>query len=103
MTAERLADQDARDLAVERFDRPLVLEAGAGTGKTRALVARLATWLLGPGWEAAAAEIEAARERGRRVRDDDEAIAAATAESAVALTVTDAAAAELASRLGRLL
>ena len=59
-----LADQAARDLAVSEFERAVALEAGAGTGKTRSLVARLATWLLGPGWSVAAAELEARREAG---------------------------------------
>ena len=39
------------------FDRPLVLEAGAGTGKTATLVARIVAWCLGPGWRRAAAEL----------------------------------------------
>ena len=44
VTAELLtADHDARAIAQTEFVRPLVLEAGAGTGKTAALVARVIT------------------------------------------------------------
>ena len=34
-----------------RFDRPLVLQAGAGTGKTTTLIGRLLAWCLGAGWD----------------------------------------------------
>ncbi len=101
-----LADQAARDLAVSEFVRPVVLEAGAGTGKTRALVARLATWLLGPGWTAAAAELEEASRIFTGSRPAPAAgseIAARVAEGTVAITFTDAAAAEMSRRLGALL
>ncbi|HXO43627.1 MAG TPA: UvrD-helicase domain-containing protein, partial [Thermoanaerobaculia bacterium] len=50
------SDRAARAAAQTRFDRPLVLEAGAGTGKTTTLIARLLAWCLGEGWERAAAE-----------------------------------------------
>lgn len=98
-----LADQAARDLAVSEFERAVALEAGAGTGKTRSLVARLATWLLGPGWAVAAAELEARREAdgGGPVEPSD--VAARVAEGAVAITFTEAAAAEMSRRLGELL
>ncbi len=49
----RARDHEARRAAQTVFDRPLVLEAGAGTGKTTTLVARLLVWTLGPGWESA--------------------------------------------------
>ena len=45
------ADAEARRLAQIVFDRPVVLEAGAGTGKTSVLVARVVNWCLGEGWE----------------------------------------------------
>jgi len=61
-----LPDAAARLLAVTEFARPIAIEAGAGTGKTRTLVARLGTWLLGPGWERAAAELAAEPRRPRR-------------------------------------
>ena len=102
-TAFPLADQTARDLAVSEFVKPVVLEAGAGTGKTRALVARLATWLLGPGWTLAAVELEEGRSLtgGPAIELSD--IAARAAEGTVAITFTEAAAAEMARRLGELL
>jgi ATP-dependent exoDNAse (exonuclease V) beta subunit len=40
-TAFRPVDRDARRRIVETLDRPLVVEAGAGTGKTTLLVSRL--------------------------------------------------------------
>ena len=49
----RLLDARARHLAQTCFDRPIVLEAGAGTGKTSALVARILSWSMGPGWQRA--------------------------------------------------
>ncbi len=73
MTAERLVcDQDVRDRVTTDLGTTYLLEAGAGTGKTRTLVDRCLAWLLDerePGsldqmlmvtfTEAAAAEIEA--------------------------------------------
>ena len=98
-----LADQAARDLAVSEFARAVALEAGAGTGKTRSLVARLATWLLGPGWAVAAAELEARREASGGPPVEPSEVAARVAEGAVAITFTEAAAAEMSRRLGELL
>ena len=46
-----IGDAEARRRAVTEFDRPLMLAAGAGTGKTATLVVRVAHWCLGPGWE----------------------------------------------------
>ena len=51
----RKEDARARNLAQREFDRALVVEAGAGTGKTTALVARVLAWSFGPGWERATA------------------------------------------------
>ena len=48
-------DAEARRRARTEFERPLVLVAGAGTGKTTALVTRVLAWCLGPGWERSAA------------------------------------------------
>ncbi|MCJ7440964.1 MAG: hypothetical protein MUO25_05225, partial [Thermoanaerobaculaceae bacterium] len=59
----RTADQQARLLSQTVFDRPQVLEAGAGTGKTATLVARILAWCLGPGWRRAAEELRAQHER----------------------------------------
>jgi ATP-dependent helicase/nuclease subunit A len=89
MSETRLADADARRLAQTCFDRPLLLEAGAGTGKTAALVTRAVVWAVGPGWELA-----------RRDRGEAEAAAAALA-GVVAITFTEAAAAEMATRIAR--
>jgi ATP-dependent helicase/nuclease subunit A len=54
------SDRAARAAAQTRFDRPLVLEAGAGTGKTTTLIARLLAWCLGEGWDKAVAEASSA-------------------------------------------
>ena len=44
-------DEYSRNLAQTDFSCPIVLEAGAGTGKTAVLVARILNWCLGTGWE----------------------------------------------------
>ncbi|MFQ5525960.1 MAG: UvrD-helicase domain-containing protein [Thermoanaerobaculia bacterium] len=103
----RTLDQEARRAAQTVFDRPVIVEAGAGTGKTTILVARVLSWVLGPGWDAARAEIidyERARSRQVSTRDEPEeptpeAVAAKALESVVAITFTEAAAAEMASRV----
>lgn len=102
-------DREARQAAQSIFDRPVIVEAGAGTGKTTILVARVLSWVLGPGWDAARAEITAHEEaRARRgpaagaaATDEPapETIAARALESVVAITFTEAAAAEMASRV----
>jgi ATP-dependent helicase/nuclease subunit A len=83
----RALDATGRRVAQTCFDRPLLVQAGAGTGKTRVLVGRLVAWCMGPGWEEpetdASAESVAARVLGR----------------VVAITFTEAAAAEMASRV----
>ncbi|MDW7967394.1 MAG: UvrD-helicase domain-containing protein [Thermoanaerobaculum sp.] len=86
-----LVDQDTntRRLAVQEFERPLLVEAGAGTGKTALLVARVLAWSLGPGWEKAEKE---------RCQDPRE-VAAAVASGVVAVTFTEKAAAEMSARL----
>jgi ATP-dependent helicase/nuclease subunit A len=102
-TTLRLESEDrlARVAAQTVFDRPVVLEAGAGTGKTTALVGRVIAWALGPGWEGAAAEEAELRERaGRPGAPDLERVAARALDGTVAITFTDAAAAEMASRVG---
>ncbi len=82
------ADAQARRRAQTEFDGPLLLEAGAGTGKTAVLVARVVAWCLGPGWErASAAE---ARPSAR---------AAAVLRRVVAITFTETATAEMAERI----
>ncbi|HLF57937.1 MAG TPA: UvrD-helicase domain-containing protein, partial [Thermoanaerobaculia bacterium] len=97
---ESLADDGARRLARERFDVPVLLEAGAGTGKTRALIERLLVWSLDAGWDEGASRLaERARAAGRS-EPDPSSIAAEVLDGVVAITFTEAAAAEMASRLG---
>ncbi len=97
----READREARREAQRRFDRPLVLEAGAGTGKTTTLIGRLLAWTLGVGWEAKEAEMAKRASEARRPAPGPDRIAAAVLGGVVAITFTEAAAAEMASRAAR--
>ncbi|MCB1036689.1 MAG: UvrD-helicase domain-containing protein, partial [Acidobacteria bacterium] len=92
MTALRQEDRRARRRAQEEFRRPLVLEAGAGTGKTTTLVARVLAWCLGPGWEKHAS-VEASPPSSPEV------VASRVLRRVVAITFTEAAAAEMAGRI----
>jgi ATP-dependent helicase/nuclease subunit A len=85
---EAAEDARARRRAQTEFDAPLLLEAGAGTGKTAVLVARVVAWCLGPGWERASEPRANAR-------------AAAVLRRVVAITFTEAASAEMAERIAR--
>ena len=74
-----LFDQHARDTITHALDRTLFVEAGAGTGKTSALVARVAT-LIRSGVEVRAIAAitfteAAAAELRERVRDALESLA----------------------------
>lgn len=88
----RTADARARRIARGDFGRPIVLEAGAGTGKTAALVARVATWTLTAGWVKAAAHL------GRAAPDPR--VAERTLERVAMITFTEKAAVEMEQRLG---
>lgn len=85
-------DQATRAVAQDEFRTPLIIEAGAGTGKTALLVARVAAWCVGAGWEL------------RKGSDEGmEAVARKVIEGVTAITFTEAAAAEMATRIGETL
>ena len=84
-----LVDEASRRLAQSEFERPVVVVAGAGTGKTTLLVARVAAWCVGPGWERH-------NEEGR----DRQTVARRVIERVAAITFTEAAAAEMARKIG---
>jgi ATP-dependent helicase/nuclease subunit A len=101
MTADlRSADRAARQAAQTRFDVPLVLQAGAGTGKTTTLIGRLLAWTLGEGWERAAQRL-AERAVGKPREEGPDRVAAEVLGRVVAITFTEAAAAEMAGRAAR--
>jgi ATP-dependent helicase/nuclease subunit A len=91
----RARDAAARALARSEFEKPVLLAAGAGSGKTAALVARVVCWCLGPGW----AKAQRAAPAGRARAD----IAASVLARCVAITFTEKAAAEMEERLSRAL
>ena len=85
-------DTATRRLAQREFSAPMVVEAGAGTGKTALLVARVVAWCMGHGWALHEDEDRAPEEIARRV-----------IEGVVAITFTEAAAAEMARKIGEAL
>ena len=87
----RKSDERARALAQRVFDRPVILEAGAGTGKTTALVARVLSWCLGVGWDRAVTAIAGDAEGIDQV-------ASTVLGGVVAITFTEKAAAEMSQR-----
>ncbi len=94
------ADREARLRSQTVFDRPLALEAGAGTGKTATLVARIVAWCVGPGWRRAENELRAhGAQPGGADRPTVDRVAARVLDGVVAITFTEAAAAEMATRV----
>lgn len=96
----RAEDAEARRVAQTVFGHPIVLEAGAGTGKTTTLVARVVAWAVGLGWERVVAS-EVLDLTGGSPDERAERIAAEVLSRIAAITFTDAAAAEMAERVGR--
>ena len=99
LTPEELRERDAeaRLRAQSCFDRPFVLEAGAGTGKTATLVARVLAWCLGPGWHRHAEETAT---RSVEAEANSDRVARKVLAGVAAITFTEAAAAEMSSRIG---
>ncbi|MGI9432548.1 MAG: UvrD-helicase domain-containing protein [Myxococcota bacterium] len=95
MSAAVEADRAARILAQREYVHPVALQAGAGTGKTAVLVARVCVWSLGEGWERTERRLA---ERGGEA--SPERLASETFRRVVAITFTEAAAAEMAVRVG---
>ncbi len=93
--ARLAADGTARLAAQTVFGVALVLEAGAGTGKTTVLVARVLAWCLGPGWQRAEQDLSATDGAAQPPR----AVAERVLERVVAITFTEAAAAEMEARI----
>jgi ATP-dependent helicase/nuclease subunit A len=94
-------DAQARILAQTEFSVPLALEAGAGTGKTAILTARLISWSLGPGWVKAQRELE--HGPGVVAGHGLERIAARVLGRVAAVTFTEAAAAEMGTKVAETL
>ena len=86
--SNRAGDRAARATAATVFDRPITVQAGAGTGKTTLLTHRLLVWVLDAGWSKVAHESTDTLER----------VASRVLERVRAVTFTEAAAAELAER-----
>lgn len=88
-----LGDLEARTQAATTFDRPVTVEAGAGTGKTTLLIHRLLVWTLDIGWQKTSSDLPASG-----TTPEPERTASRLLDRIVAITFTEAAAAELADR-----
>ena len=100
MGTEPTPDKLSRRLAQSEFDHPVVVEAGAGTGKTTVLVSRILAWTLGRGWDMAQEGLpEAPPQSHTDSRSSDDLVAGRVMSGVVAITFTDAAAAQMASRV----
>ncbi len=88
-------DAESRWVAQSEFERPVLLEAGAGTGKTAALTARVVAWCLDKGWKKNQARLS----KKPGVSPDETRIARETVDRVLAVTFTDAAAAEMTARI----
>ncbi len=91
------SDEAGRLAARSEFDAPVILEAGAGTGKTAALVSRVLAWCLGPGWERSRTALENNGEGDIPA----EAIAGRTLQRVAAITFTERAAVEMEHKVAR--
>ena len=95
----RLHDERARRVACEEFRRPILVEAGAGTGKTSVLVARIVAWCIGPGYRRNRDALASGR-AAEEGEPDPVRVAGRTLSRIAAITFTEAAAAEMAERVG---
>jgi ATP-dependent helicase/nuclease subunit A len=94
----RADDARARARALSIFDRPLFVEAGAGTGKTTTLVARIVAWCVGPGWREAESAL-GDRDPSEDAHDYDSRLAERVVGGVLAITFTEAAAAEMETKI----